>query len=58
VDAKEGCRVIELRTERLLLRVDEDRGADIVHIGRDAGHDVLAHGDWSAPLPASRSVTG
>jgi galactose mutarotase-like enzyme len=49
--------MIELRTTGLLVRVDEDRGADIVHLGRDADHNVLFHGDWAAPLRASRSVT-
>jgi galactose mutarotase-like enzyme len=49
--------MIELRTDRLVVRVDPDRGADILHIGRDADHNVLFHDDWDAPLRASRSVT-
>jgi galactose mutarotase-like enzyme len=49
--------MIELRTAHLLVRVDEDRGAEIVHIGRDAQHNALFRGDWATPLPASRSVT-
>jgi galactose mutarotase-like enzyme len=49
--------MIELRTSRLLVRVNPDRGADIRHIGRHAGHNVLFHGAWEAPLPASRSVS-
>ncbi|MBX3030471.1 MAG: aldose 1-epimerase [Chloroflexi bacterium] len=49
--------MIELRTDRLLVRVDEDRGADIVHVGRDEQHNVLFHGDWLSPLRASRSTT-
>jgi galactose mutarotase-like enzyme len=49
--------MIELRTSRLLVRVDPDRGADIRHLGRDAQHSVLFHGAWEAPLPASRSVS-
>ncbi len=49
--------MIELRTDRLLVRVDEERGADIVHVGRDPQHNALFHGDWLAPLRASRSVT-
>jgi galactose mutarotase-like enzyme len=49
--------VIELQTAHLLVRVDEGRGAEITHVGRDADHNALFHDDWGAPLRASRSVT-
>jgi galactose mutarotase-like enzyme len=49
--------MIELRTSHLVVHVDADRGADIRHIGRDEDHNILFHGAWEAPLPASRSVT-
>jgi galactose mutarotase-like enzyme len=49
--------MIELRTDRLLVRVDEARGGSIVHIGHHDDHNVLFHGDWRAPLPASRSAS-
>ena len=49
--------MIELQTAHLLVRVDEGRGAEITHVGRDADHNALFHDDWGAPLRASRSVT-
>ena len=34
--------------------IDEDQGGEIIHVGPDGGN-ILAHYDWDAPIPASRS---
>ena len=49
--------MIELQAPHLTVRVDADWGAQITHIGRTADENVLFHGDWQAPLRASRALS-